>query len=210
MPVAFWMAIGFGVGFGLLPFLRHEEYGSEEYLMPKLFILMPLLLVTEIGLISGCRALVSNRLIRSVPIAKELYTRSMPMFVTILTVGMLIIMLIAYFIFLGLKGAEVCQFSDTLICAAFICLPILLSSPLALIMPGGGLFTMYCGFPLWIIILVIGGDKLQSGGFGVPLWLAAVILAASLAVGIGFVFLICNIRFKKSNVKIAQQTTLQE
>lgn len=204
MPASFWMAFVLGVGSGLLPFLMHEEYGSEDYLMPKLFIMVPLLMITEVGLISGCRSLVSNRLMRSAPIAKELYTRSMPLFATILTLGTLIIVLIAYFIFLGVKGVEICHYSDTLICAAVICLPVLMSSPLAAMIPIGGLYVMYFGFPFWFLMVVIGGDKLQSTGFGAPLWLAAVILAASLIIGIGFMFWLCNDRFKKSNVKIAQ------
>lgn len=203
-PSAFWLGIVFGVAGGLLPFLMHEEYGNEDYLMPKLFIMMPILMVTEVGLIVGCRSLVSNRLMRSAPIAKELYTRSMPLFASILCVGTLIIVLIAYFIFLGVKGAEICQFSDTLICAAVICLPMLISSPLASMIPAGGLFIVYFGFPFWVLMLVIGGDELQSKGFGAPLWLAVVFFVASLIVGIGFTFWYCNVRFKRSNVKIAQ------
>lgn len=204
-PSAFWLGIVFGVAGGLLPFLMHEEYGNEDYLMPKLFIMMPILMVTEVGLITGCRSLVSNRLMRSAPIAKELYTRSMPLFASILCVGTLIIVLIAYFIFLGVKGAESCHYSDTLICAAVICLPVLMSSPLAELIPIGGLYVVYFGFPFWTLVVVIGGDKLHSTGFGAPLWLAALIFAASLIMGIGFMSWLCNNRFRKSNVKIAQQ-----
>ena len=210
MLPAFWMAIVLGLAGGLLPFLMHEEYGSGDYLMPKLFLLFPMIIVAEIGMICGCRSLVSNRLMRSVPIAKELYTRSMPMFASILVVGSLFIMLIAYFIFLGAIGAETCQYSDTLICTAVICLPTLISSTLASMIPAGGMFIVYFGFPFWVLMVVIGGDKLQSTGFGAPLWLAAVILAASLIIGIGFMFWLCNNRYKKSNVKIAQQLAVDK
>lgn len=205
MPVFFWAVVVFSAAGGTLPFFAHEVLGNEEYLFPKMFLFFPMILLTEIGLICGCRDIGGNRLMRSVPIAKELYTKAVPTFITTLIVGISAVMLTAYFIFLGIIGAEQGQFSDTLICGTIFCLPTLIISPLVVRIPGGGVLAVYAVFLPAIIVVLIGGDKVQASGFGIPLWAAAAIFAAAVIVGVGFAFWISAVRFKKSNVKIVQQ-----
>ena len=162
-----------------------------------------MILFTEIGLVYGCRDIGSNRLMRSLPIAKELYSRSVPLFITVMVVGVSAVLMTAYFIFLGVIGAERAQFSDTLICGALFCLPMLILSPLAARVSAGGVIIVYLLFIPVIIILTVGGDTLQANGFGLPLWAAAAIFAGSLAVGIILAFWISSARYKKSNVRIS-------
>lgn len=204
MRAFFWIAIVLSLAGGSLPFFMHEALGSEDYIMPKMFIFFPMIMFTELGLICGCQNICANRLMRSVPIAKELYTRAVPTFIIILTVGVSAVFVIAYFIFLGVIGAEEQHFSDTLVCGVIFFLPMLVLSPLAARVPGGGLMAIYAVFLPVFIVIFIGGDKLKETGFGLPLWAAAAIFAAVLAVGIVFAFWISAVRYKKSNIKIAQ------
>lgn len=202
MPAFVWITVIMSVGGAVLPFVFHEEFGSDDYLMPKLFLFFPALLCTEIGVICGCRSISANKLVRSMPIAKELYSRAVPLFVVIFTVGVSAVMIAAYFIFLGIIGAESCEFADTLICGAIICfLMLAFSAPVARI-PGGGVLVVYAVFVPFALMLVIGGDKLQSQGFGVSLGAAVIIFIAAIAAGSAFAFWISAVRYKKSNYKV--------
>lgn len=200
----FWGMTAVTVVVGLFPFFFHEALGSKEYLFPKMYLSFPMMLYAEVGLTYGCRDIGSNRLMRSLPIAKELYTRSLPMFITAMVVGVSAVMLTAYFIFLGAIGAEPAQFSDTLVCCAIFCLPVLILAPLGARVPAGGVIIVFFLYVPAIIVLLVGGDKVKSGGFGLPLRAAIAIFAAALAVGIWFAFWISAARYKKSNVKIAE------
>lgn len=201
----FWIAVVLSLAGGSLPFFMHEALGSEDYMIPKMFIFFPMVIFTELGLICGCQSICSNRLMRSVPIAKELYTRAVPTFITILTVGTSAVFVIAYFIFLGVIGAEEQHFSDTLMCGVIFFLPMLVLSPLAARVPAGGLMMVYVVVLPAIIVILIGGDILKTNGFGLPLWASAAMFVGALAVGIVSTYWISAVRFKKSNVKIAQQ-----
>lgn len=205
MKAFFWIAIVLSLAGGSLPFIMHEALGSEDYMIPKMFIFFPMIMFAELGLICGCQNICANRLMRSVPIAKELYTRVVPTFIIILTVGASAVFVTAYFIFLGVIGAEEQHFSDTLVCGVIFFLPMLVLSPLAARVPGGGLMTIYAVFLPAIIVIFIGGDKLKENGFGLPLWASAAMLAGALVVGIAAAFWISAVRYKKSNVRIVQQ-----
>ncbi len=205
MKAFFWIAVVLSLAGGSLPFFMHEALGSEDYMMPKMFIFFPMIMFTELGLICGCQNICANRLMRSVPIAKELYTRAVPTFIIILTVGASAVFVTAYFIFLGVIGAEVQHFSDTLVCGVIFFLPILVVSPLAARVPGGGLMAVYAMVLPAIVVILIGGDKVKETGFGLPLWASAAMFAGTLAVGIVSAFWISAVRYKKSNVRIVQQ-----
>lgn len=199
----FWGMTVLTVVISLFPFMFHEVLGSNDYLYPKMYVYYPMVFFCEVGLTYGCRDIPSNRLMRSIPRAKELYTISVPLFITVMVVGMSAIMLTAYFIFLSGIGAEETQFSDTLICGAVLCLPLLVLSPFAArVQAGGALMVFFLLIPA-IVVMSIGGEKVLTGGFGLSLWAAALIFSLSLAVGIFFAFLISAVRYKKSNVKIS-------
>lgn len=202
MPFFFWFGIVFSLAFAVLPFVFHNDTSAEEYMFPKMFIFFPAFFMTEMGLICGCRDIAANKLVRSFPIAKELYTKSVPALVLILTLGVSAVTVTAYFIFLGIIGADASQFADTLIIGAFIIAPELITSVLFSHIPGGGLFCVYAAAVPIVLIATIGGDTIMRKGFGVPVLSAAVIFAAVVAVSAVLMFVIAKWRYQKSNVKI--------
>lgn len=202
MPFFFWFAIIVSLACALLPFLMHEDLGAEEYLFPKMFIFFPAFFMTEIGLICGCRDIAANKLVRSFPIAKALYTRSVPIFITILMLGVSLVCVAAYFIFLGIIGAEAAQFADTLIIGAFIIAPELIVSALLANIPGGGVFAVYVAALPIVLVSTIGGDTVMRNGFGVSVPIAVLITAAAVIISAALMFIIANWRYKKSNIKI--------
>ena len=202
MTFFFWFGIVFSLGAAVLPFIFHNAPNAEEYMFPKIFIYFPSLFLTEIGLICGCRDIAANKLVRSFPIAKELYTKSVPLFVMILTVGVSVITVTAYFIFLGITGAEAAQFADTLIIGALVIAPELIASGFLANIPGGGVLGVYVVALPIVLIATIGGNTVMRTGFGVSLLTAILIFAAAVAVSVALMFVIAGRRYQKSNIKI--------
>lgn len=202
MPLCFWFGIALSLVFAVLPFIFHNETTAEEYMFPKMFIFFPAFFMTEMGLICGCRDIAANKLVRSFPIAKELYTKSVPMFVMILTLGISAVVVTAYFIFLGIVGAGAEQFADTLIVGAFIIAPELIASVLFAHIPGGGVLCVYVAALPIVLISTIGGDTVMRTGFGVPPPAAVLISAAAIAASAVLMFVIARWRYMTSTVKI--------
>lgn len=202
MPFFFWFGIVSSLAMAVLPFIFHNETSAEEYMFPKMFIFFPSIYLTEIGLICGCRDIAGNKLVRSFPIAKELYAKSVPMYIMILTLGVSVITVTAYFIFLGIIGADAAQFADTLMIGAIVIAPELIASGFFANIPGGGVLGIYVVALPIVLIATIGGDTVMHTGFGVPVLTAALIFAAAVAVSVVLMFVIARRRYQKSNIKI--------
>ncbi len=202
MPFLFWFSITVSLASAVMPFIFRNEPSAEEYMFPKMFIFFPAFFMTEMGLICGCRDIAANKLVRSFPIAKELYTKSVPTFIMILTIGVSAVTVTAYFIFLGIIGADASQFADTLLIGTFIIAPELIVSILFSNIPAGGVACVYVAALPIVLISTIGGDTVMRMGFGVSLPIAAVIFAAAVIVSAALMFVIAKWRYIRSNVKI--------
>lgn len=205
MRVFFWLTITITAGSMVLLFFFNEKVGSEDYLFQKMFVSFPAMFSTELGLICGCRNLPNNKLVRSLPIAKSLYTRAVPLYIVILSLGVTALVMTVDFIYLGIIGAEECQFSDTLICAAVVLPPMIMVSAPAARVPGGGLLDVYVVLIPVLLVIVIGGKNLTKNGFGLPIFAAMAIFAGAILAAILFAFWISAILYQKSNAKILQQ-----
>ncbi len=195
--------------FGILPFICHVEIGDEEYLLPKAFIFFPSALFIEFCAIFTSRDIGGNKLIRSSPIAKRLYTRSLPAAISIFTVGFSTLMIGIYFVFLAAIGAEISQFSDTLIIGAIVVGSLLFFAPTLMETPAGGVFMVYVAtLPLVAVILLVGKER-KLNGFGVPLYLSALLYLFAAVLGTVWGFYICKRNFRKNDVKIAAQVVNQ-
>lgn len=202
MRFFFWFSIALTAGSMVPVFFFNEAPGADDYLFQKLFVGFPPLFCTELGLICGCRNLPANKLVRSMPIAKELFLKAVPTFVVILTLGISAVMITPYFIFLGIIGSEESQFADTLICLMFFVIPMLMVSPFMARIAGGGVLVVYTVMIPIVALVLIGGDQVQQNGFGLPVGAAAAMLIGSAALGTAFAYWISWLLFKKSNVKI--------
>ena len=202
MTAFFWIGIALSLVFAVLPFIFNEEFSTEDYLFSKMFVFFPSFFMTELGLICGCRDIAANKLVRSFPIAKDLYTRSVPEFVMILTLGVSAVTVTAYFIFLGIIGADAAQFADTLIIGAMVIAPELIMSGFFANIPGGGVLGVYVVALPFVLISTIGGNTVMRTGFGVSVLTAVLIFAVSVAVSTAVMFVAANWRYRKSNVKI--------
>lgn len=194
---------------GVMPFIMNEQLGSEDYIFSKLFIFFPAYLLAVVGIINVCGTVGGNKLARSMPIAKALYTRGVPVFCIIMSAGISCVTMSAYFVFLGVKGAEAAHFSDTLICGAVMCGCLLIYTPLVADHIGGAVTSYMVLFPVAGFVFIIG-DKGKAYGLGVPVLAAAAIFVGTVAVCAAWAFFISAVKFKRTNVKIAPVADIRE
>lgn len=185
----------------ILPFVFHEPLGENDYMFPKVFIFLGVVIFICLFSIASSGDFTMNKFVRSMPIAKEMYTRSVPMFLLI-CMGAQVVIMLAYFLFLGIIGAETTQYSDTLILGAIVCGSVLVFMPFAFSVSMGGLLGMYAVFAPIVITLVMLKKDVKLYGFNAPLPLAIGIFAAALILGTIWAFWISKVRFKRSKVRV--------
>ncbi len=198
------------IGLALIPFIMHEPLGSEDYIVCKVFLFSMPFFMTMLGSICATRVLWGNKLTRSLPIAKQLYTRSVPAFILILTVGLSCVMTAAYFIFLKSIGAETAHYADALICGAVMNLPTLIAMPIIADMPNGGVMSIWlCYLPIWGFV-GFSGKHYKETGFGLSLPVSAAIFAAVVILGGVWTFVISGVKYKHANVKITPNLNISK
>lgn len=189
------MLIGsaFGIAISVPSFVFHEELGSEDYIYPKAFLVFVAVFFMILTIGNGCCDLSQNKLAPSYPIARELYTKSMPAFISAVTIGITAVLIGAYFLFLGSIGAEKVQFADTLTIAGIVCGTFLLGSPIIMRFPLNGITLLYIPMvPLGIAVILAGA---KSNGFGLPIWVGASVLLGAFAIGSVWCFVISKIMY---------------
>lgn len=185
----------------VLPYAAHEHIGSEDYLFPKIFVFFPSAFLTEMTIIFLIRDFAGNKFVRSMPIAKQVYTRSLPSIIVALTLGLPTVLMGCYFVFLKCIGAEVGQFSDTLLLGAVVCGSLLFFAPVFTQSPAGGVIMIYlASLPLVAAILLMDGLQ-KSFGFGVPLYISIIIFLLTAILGTMWAFFYSSQRYKKKDGK---------
>lgn len=193
----------------IFPFVFHEPIGKDDYFFPKVFLSFGAVFVMCFFGIAVSGELTANKLVRSMPIAKELYTRSVPMVIVLCEAAQTVVML-GYFVFLGAKGAELTQFSDTLIIGAIVSGSALLVMPAAYTVPMGTLLGLYLNIaPVGVFIMLLKKET-KLNGLNAPLPLAIGVYAAALVIGSVWAFWISGVRFKRSNVKVYSNVVTTE
>lgn len=185
----------------ILPFVFHEPLGDNDYMFPKVFIFFGVVIFLCLFSIATSGDFTMNKFVRSMPIAKEMYTRSVPLFILI-CMGAQVLIMLAYFVFLGIIGAEMTQYTDTLILGAIVCGSVLVFMPFAFSVSMGGLLGMYAEFAPIVITLFMLKKDVKLYGFNAPLPLAIGIFAAVLIIGTIWTFWISKVRFKRSKVRV--------
>ncbi|MBD5112774.1 MAG: hypothetical protein HDT42_09665 [Ruminococcaceae bacterium] len=196
------MLIGslFGIAVSVFSFVFHEELGSEDYIYPKAFLAFTAWFFVTLTVINGCCDLSQNKLVPSLPIARELYTKSMPTFISVVSAAITAVFIGAYFLFLGIIGAESVQFADTLIIFGTVCGTFLLGSPIIMRFSLNGIAVLYISvIPVSAVIILTGA---KSNGFGLPIWAGAAIFAVALIAGTVWTFIFSRILYRRRSIKV--------
>lgn len=195
------MLIGstFGIAVSVFSFVFHEKLGSEDYIYPKAFLVFMVVFLAILTVINGCCDLSQNKLAPSFPIARELYTKSMPAFISAAVIVFMAVFIGAYFLFLGSIGAESVQFADTLIIAGIVCGTFLLGSPIVMRSPVNGVALLYISMIPVAAAIILAGAK--SNGFGLPIWIGAAILLGAVIAGTVWTFIFSKILYRRRSIK---------
>lgn len=203
------IAVLFIAAVEILPFVFHEPLGTDDYFFPKVFLFSGAVFVMCFFGVAVSGELTANKLVRSMPIAKELYTRSVPMFIVLCEAAQAVVML-GYFVFLGAKGAELTQFSDTLIIGAIVSGSALLVMPAAYTVPMGALLGLYLNIAPIAVFIMLLKKETKLNGLNAPLPLAVGAYAAALVLGSVWAFWISGVRFRRNNVKVYSNVVTTE
>lgn len=182
------------------PFIFNSEIGSEEYLLAKVFIFFPPLLLTVVTAVCMSGVLNGNKLVPSMANAKRLYTRAVPLVLTILIIGLSCVMILFYFVFLAVIGADSRQFSDTLVCGTVVCGSLMLYMPIAARNLSLAIGSYLMLAPTAIFMFLIG-DAGQKNGFDLPLPVAAAMFVGVMAECTVWCFRISSVLFRWLNIK---------
>ena len=193
------------IGVTVLGCVAKEDMGSEDYLTSRAFLQLSVYGILTMASILGFVNLNGNKLIRSAPVAKELYTKSVPMFVIILTLIPTVISNGAYFISLAADGAPAAYYSDTLLCMAVQSALNIISFSLLSRVTLGGLLSIYVNMMPYIALLLFIGEDKKCSGFGLPVGTSLLIFAGAVVIASAIAFIVNGIFFKKLNFK-AQPT----
>ncbi|MDE6725212.1 MAG: hypothetical protein K2J79_06370, partial [Ruminiclostridium sp.] len=152
----------FSMAIEVLPFVFHENLGSEDYLFPKAALFFASMILTAITAIIILRDLLGNKLVHSLPISKKLCTRSIPTFTAFLILGLSIVFIGVYFVFLGSINAETAQYSDTLIMGAAICGSLLFFSSVLMQNFAGIIVLGYVASLPTIALILLSDDTVKQ------------------------------------------------
>lgn len=180
-------------------FILFDEMGGEDYLLgPLMSGYMPLF---------GCcmafmflsADIAGNRLMRSCPAAKALYTRGLTGVCTAFGAAGAAITLGTRAAVLAVSGGSMDVLSDMMIAlsAAFV----LMAFVPVISMLRYGMFALIY-LPMWdmLSIMFITKDTIKNG-FGMPIWAAALIMAAGIAASVVISRIACGLAYAKMNFK---------
>lgn len=178
-----------------------EMPGGEEYLMSGAYLPVAYCVVPMMGAIISFANITGNRLMLSCPIARELYTVSVPLFIIVLTLGSMAVADCAYFISLAARSAPAEFFSD-----AFVFMAIgggldIIALSLFSRVQLGGMITLYVNLLPYIGFIMALSNDVKRYGFGLPLWISALIFVGAVAAASIFSFAVSRAFYKRMNFK---------
>lgn len=192
------------IGIAVPVVLAHEPPGSEDYLICKMAPLLCVFLIQIVYMMFLSIDLNGNRLMRSSPISKELRTRAVPLFSFLTNLVLIVVTVLLYGAFIMISGQVLSHLSDMLLLAAFSIVVFVVFCTLGLHFTWGMIFMLYAWMPVAGIMFFISGEQWHSG-FGLELWLSAVIFAAAVIVSFILAFVISHLFYKYSDFKAMTQ-----
>ncbi len=184
----------------------HEPIGSEDYISCKLMMSFVSFLAFYIPMTYLGNELVGNRLVRSMPISKEIRTVGIPLYCTIVFTAIEMLYILPYSVFIFVTGQEMYHIADMLILSAIMLAVTVLCGTVGLNVRFGFL-SVYIFMVLCFSVGLLPDKSFSENGFGLPLWEAALIYVGAIAVSLIMSRIICQIYYKKSDFKPIQQYT---
>ncbi|MGN0649679.1 MAG: hypothetical protein ACI4KM_04515 [Oscillospiraceae bacterium] len=194
--------------FIVLVMLFHEELGTEDYLVCKMFLIYGTFLYSMMTEIFLNVDLTGGRCMRASSIARELYTVSVPLYGVITALATLIVPFSAYSVYIAVTGRDIVNISDALITAAGLVFLVIVMCPFTICLRWGFFAAIYGNMLPFLVPLLAFSQNLKSHGFGLPLWAACLILAGAVAVSAAIAFISAHLLYFKADFKPAYQSVI--
>lgn len=182
----------------------HEDLSADDhsdYLMCKLFALIPMSISTLLHMLFLASHTTGNRFMRSVPFAEELYTKAMPLLSVIVPFVYALLTNAAYAVFILVTGRGIFNISDMLVITAVQCLYLTASGGVILSVNSATTSFVAAYFLPMLFFGAAGFFIDWSTSLNVPLWAAALMLLGGLLVGGAISAATCRIMYLKSDFK---------
>lgn len=185
-----------GVGAAFVPF---DGKGSDEYLLGVMICGYIPLFVCCLAFMLVSADVSGNRLMRSCPAAKALYTRGLTGACTLLCAVCAALTLGTRAAVTAVSGGDMSVLSDLMlelslsfVLAAFV--------PLISMIRYGMIALIYLPMFEMLNAMFLSKD-IMDNGFGAPIWAAALIMAGSIAVSAALSTVLCRLSYAKMNFK---------
>ena len=173
--------------------LLADPFGAEDYLTSITITTMGYSLIYMYGFFSFMSF--GTRFFYSCPAAEKIITKDVPLLTLISGIFVTIIALASHFIGLTLCGTNPQRLSDLLLCCAFAVFFGQLSAGFAGLR-GTIIFSYIAGLPFYTTMFTAHSD-IQLHGFGVPVYISALIFVAALIIGTLLSFAFAKNSYKK-------------
>lgn len=199
------------VGLLAAAIFAHVEPDGEDYLICKSMMNNGAYLYIMLCTIYLNVDLIGGRCMRACSIARELYTKTVPLFGVISSAVTIAVPLAVYSGFILIMGRDLCNVSDAMIASAFFAFLTIVMFPFAVMLRYGMVVSTYCyAIPVFLPVLigVIAPNEVARHGFGLPVWAAAPIFLGAFAVSAAIAFVSARLLYEKGNFKPAYQSQI--
>lgn len=183
-------------------FVFHSDPGDPDvdYIMCKVCAQIPVVFGLLLPGIFMVQDTTGNRFMRSVPCARSLYTRGIPLFAMLTAAGWSAALNVIYAAFILLTGRDICNISDMLIITSIMAGLMAFVLCVAMCMRFGSLLVVFYAPLMFVSLAFIGGDTAENG-FGLPLWAGLLICCGTFLADLVLGALVAGIAYAKGNFR---------
>lgn len=184
-------------------FVFHSDPGDPDvdYIMCKVCAQIPVVFGLLLPGIFMVQDTMGNRFMRSVPCARGLYMRGIPLFSTITAACWSAALNVIYAAFILLTGRDICNISDMLIITSIMAGLMAFVICAAMCLRLGSLLLVEFYAPLMFLSLAFIGSDTAENGFGLPLWAGLLICCGTFLAVLALGALTAGIAYAKGNFR---------
>lgn|GEM_PF-502789 len=187
--------------------LFHEDPGGDtaDYIMCKVSALAPMMFAVFLPFAFMVQDTVGNRFMRSVPCAESLYMRGIPLFSLLVPLGWGALTNVVYAAFILFTSRDVSNISDLLVMTGMFGGIFALVGCIVMCLKFGAIFFVIFYSP-FILVMTTVGSSANEYGYGLPLWMSALICCGSYIAAFVIGNIISVLAYRKGNFREGTQT----
>lgn len=179
------------------------EDGDGDYLICKIFALMPMVFCQILPTILMMPETIGSRFMRSVPCAEKMYTVGIPVFSVLIPAVTGALTNAVYAVFILLSGRDICNITDLLALTGIYGGIMAMATCVMMSSRFGGILLLLFQVPFWASLgTSINPDSHTAAyGFGLPLWAGTLIAVGGICAGALLGGVISAVCYRKCNFR---------